>query len=81
MKMMDHPTRDTIQTLVRNFTFHLATPNSEQHMKVLKLQAKDLGVSILNLTPKCRERSLALTKLEEVIMWANSGICRNQEPE
>ena len=29
---------------------------------------------ILLALPNCRERSLAITKLEEVSMWANKGI-------
>ena len=33
---------------------------------------------IVTLTPKSREQSLALTKLEEAIMHANSAIARNE---
>lgn len=28
--------------------------------------------------PESREQSLALTKIEEAMMWANAGIARNQ---
>ena len=30
-----------------------------------------------NLVPKSREASLAQTKIEEAVMWANAGIARN----
>lgn len=30
------------------------------------------------LCPSSRERSLAMTKLEEAVMWANSAIARNK---
>lgn len=29
--------------------------------------------------PNSREKSLAMTKLEEAMMWANAAIARNQE--
>jgi hypothetical protein len=34
---------------------------------------------LLSLVPAGRELSLALTKLEEAMMWANDGIARNQQ--
>lgn len=37
--------------------------------------AKDLVDAIFDDVPECRERSLALTHLEEVAMWAVKGIC------
>lgn len=33
--------------------------------------------NVLMGLPACRERSLAITKLEEVSMWANKGIVFN----
>lgn len=38
-----------------------------------------LGESIEAGVPEGRERSLALTKLEEVCFWAIAGIARNQD--
>ena len=32
----------------------------------------------LHKVPQGRERALALTKLEETIMWANAGIARSE---
>ena len=39
---------------------------------------KTMARCILDRTPKSREQSLALTKLEEAIMWANASIARNE---
>ena len=44
----------------------------------LREQARVLATNILSNTPRSREQSLALTKLEESIMWANAAIARNE---
>lgn len=35
--------------------------------------------NVVAKTPPCREQSLALTKLEEAMMWANAAVARNHE--
>lgn len=61
-----------------NFTYH--SPSQEQSIKYVKIRrdARDL-VHILNeLCPDSREKSLAVTKLEEAVFWANASIARNE---
>lgn len=43
-------------------------------MNGIKNRADDLLQFILNTTPKGREQSLAITKLEETVMWAVKGV-------
>ncbi len=38
---------------------------------------KEAAEDVIQLVPAGRERALALTKLEEAMMWANAGIARN----
>jgi hypothetical protein len=38
----------------------------------------DLAVSLNDLLPESREKSLVFTALEEALMWANAAIARNQ---
>lgn len=38
---------------------------------------RELAEHLNNLVPEGREKSLAMTHLEEVMMWANAGIARN----
>jgi hypothetical protein len=45
----------------------------------LRVDAIDYAQMIIMNVPPCRERSLALTKLEESVMWAVKGIILNQE--
>lgn len=41
--------------------------------------AKMYGAAVILNCPDSRERSLAVTKLEESIMWARAGIARHQD--
>ena len=43
----------------------------------IREKAKELAYLIDSTCPDSREKSLAMTKLEECVMWANAGIARN----
>lgn len=60
-----------------NFMYH--APNADQQEKYEKIrkQAKELAYLIDEVCPASREKSLAMTKLEESVMWANASIARN----
>lgn len=47
-----------------------------KQIESVRSKCKELHELLLTL-PECRERSLAITKLEEVSMWANKGIVFN----
>jgi hypothetical protein len=60
------------------FTYH--PPRSEgevEKYELLRKAGKWLALDILKHTPESREQSLALTKVEEAVMWANAAIARN----
>jgi hypothetical protein len=59
------------------FTYHPPKPGQVEKYTVLRDRAKDLADLIVEIMPPSREQSLALTKLEETIMWANAAIARN----
>lgn len=44
----------------------------------IKMKAKELAHLIDDVCPEGREKSLAMTKLEECTMWANASIGRDQ---
>lgn len=59
-------------------------PHSDQNRRYIKLnqESKSLARVIIYNCPKSREKSVALTKLEEVRLWANNAIMKNErEPE
>lgn len=47
--------------------------------EALRIPAKTWGHTILSICPAGRERSVALTKLEESLMWAVKSVALNQE--
>lgn len=49
------------------------------HFTALRGWAICLGEQILDRCPPSRERSLAITHLEETVMWAIKSIAINQE--
>ena len=65
------------ETLEKNFTYHAPTEGKPEKYVAIREKAKELSYMIEELCPSSRERSLALTKLEECVMWTNAGIARN----
>ena len=65
--------------LRKNFVYH--SPHSDQPERYGEIRGSALGfaLEILSRCPESRERSLALTRLEESVMWANAAIARNEE--
>jgi hypothetical protein len=62
----------------RAFTYHKPFGSQPERYVAIRDKAKELAYLILNACPGSRERSLALTKLEEASMWANASIARNE---
>lgn len=60
------------------YTYHAPKGDQQRRYETLRHTGKVLAKCILDLTPVSREQSLALTKLEEAIMWANASIARNE---
>jgi hypothetical protein len=67
-----------MEDLKKRFTYH--SPKDDQPSRYQKLRAKayELAEDINGCCPESREKSLALTKLEEAVMWANASIARNE---
>ena len=63
--------------LDNNFVYHSPKPGQNEKYVVLREQAKGLAENFIRLCPPSRERSVALTSLEDSIFWANAAIARN----
>ena len=64
------------EELDTRFTYHAPKEGQPEQYQKLRNHAKELAFIIWAEVPDSREQSLALTKLEEAIMWANAGIAR-----
>ena len=60
------------------FTYH--TPSGDQltRYRDLREKAKELAQMIQEHCPESREKSLALTNLQQTVMWANASIAINE---
>lgn len=67
------PARD----LKRRFTYHPPKPGQPEMYKCLRGAALEFARLIDSSCPDSREKSLAITHLEEAVMWANASIARN----
>lgn len=66
------------KTIDRNFGHN--EPNGDQtaRLELLHGTARVMAKTIQGECPESREKSLAFTKLEECVMWANAAIVRNE---
>jgi hypothetical protein len=71
------------EDLLNRFTYHPPTQEQPQKYSMIRGAALQLAQEINRIAPECREKSLAVTKLEEAVMWANAAIARHGgvEPE
>lgn len=63
------------------FTYHKPSGDQPERYERIRQQAKSLAESIQAQCPESREKSLAFTHLQEVVMWANAGIAINERTD
>ena len=66
------------EMIKNNFKYHKPRKDQLQHYESIRSMAKDFALYIDDSCLDSREKSLALTKLEECVMWANASIARNK---
>ncbi|WP_025849115.1 DUF7681 family protein [Paenibacillus ehimensis] len=66
------------QQIENNFKYHSPKEGQPEKYTAVREKAKELAYLIDELCPNSREKSLALTNLEQAVMWANAGIARNE---
>lgn len=67
-----------IDEIDKRFTYHAPKADQPARYSEIRAMGKNFAFLIEEACPDSREKSLALTKLEEVVMWANAAIARNE---
>lgn len=62
--------------LQSRFTYHNPNPDDISKFQEIRKHALNVAALINSLCPESREKSLAVTKLEEAVFWANASIAR-----
>ena len=67
------------EDLMNRFTYHAPKEGQPEIYKIIRGRALDFANALDDLCPDSREKSLAITKLEEAVFWANASISRQLE--
>jgi len=69
------PTHDELE---RAFTYHRPKEDQKERYELLRDAGKGLARIIFRNCPDSREKSTAIAKLREAVMWANASIACNE---
>lgn len=64
-----------------NFTNHTPTADAIKKIEGMRAAGKAMKDAVIDMTPFCREQSLALTSLEQMLFYANAAIARNENTD
>lgn len=64
--------------LTKRFTYHAPKDDQNKRYAEVRRWAHEYATWLAEFCPESRELSLALTKLEECVFWANASIARNE---
>ena len=62
----------------KNFTYHPPKGDQPGRYEEIRAKGKEMAELIMVNCPVSRETSVALSRLEEAVMWANAAIARNE---
>lgn len=63
--------------LKEKFTYHKPTDEKIKKYESIRNLAHEFARNVGKECPDSREKSLAITKIEEAVMWANASIARD----
>lgn len=73
------PPQDHGPDLDNRFAHHPPSTDAiASHHHLMREAARWLAGQVIEYVPEGCEQALALTKIEEAMMWANAGIARHQ---
>ena len=70
------------ERIEHDFTHHPPRgPGDVEDHEHVRSMIKGVALGLDRVIPDSREKSLAVTKLEEAMFWANAALARNRTPE
>lgn len=66
--------------LANIFTYHKPLPGQTERYERIRKEAFELACLINNECPESREKSTALTNLQQTVHWANASIAIHEKP-
>lgn len=66
-----------IRRIENDFKYHAPTEDKVEAHELIRSLGKSFAKDLVIECPTGRELSMALTKLEEAVMWANASIARS----
>lgn len=69
----------TNEQIQNTFTYHKPFGDQPQRYEQIRADAKVMALTIQECCPESREKSLALTNLQQAVMWANASIAINEK--
>ena len=67
------------QTIENIFTYHKPFGDQPERYVEIRQKARELAFTLEALCPESREKSIAMTNLQQAIMWANASIAINEK--
>lgn len=64
--------------LKNDFTYHAPKDGQAERYEMIREAGRVFATLICSMTPTSREQSLALTQVDQAVMWANAAIARNE---
>lgn len=64
--------------LIKVFRFHPVKDGQAKKYEALREKGLELAILVNELCPDSREKSISITKLQEVVMFANASIAINE---
>lgn len=71
----------SVKDLMNRFTYHEPKEGQPERYQGIRKKGLLMAMEVEGSCPDSREKSIALTKIEEAVFWANAAIARNEEQE
>lgn len=66
------------EELEARFTYHAPRGDQPTRYELIRAMGRNMAELIDGAVPESREKALAMTNLEQAVMWANAAIARRE---